>query len=73
LDNIVQGLRHQNPNLFTKDEIKSKHEPIDLKFLGIQVWSIPKQLHKMGHVLGHRTTALLQGVELIELILNEFH
>jgi hypothetical protein len=36
------------------------------------VWSISKQLLKMSLILGHCTTALSQGVELVELTLNEF-
>jgi hypothetical protein len=51
-------------------DIKAKHEPLDLKFLGIHVWSIPK-LHKIGLILRHFTTTLSQGIELIELALNE--
>jgi hypothetical protein len=72
MDNIMQGLRHLNPNLCVNVDIKTKHEPVDLKFLDIQVQSIPKHLHKMGLVLGHRTTSLSQGIELIQLMLNEF-
>jgi hypothetical protein len=47
LDNIMQGLRHQNPNLCTQAAIKAEHEPVDLKFLSVKVQSIPEQLHKM--------------------------
>jgi hypothetical protein len=72
LDDIMQGLRHQNPNLCTNDDIKAKHEPTDLKFLGIQVRSIPKKLHKMGLALRHHIYTLWQGVELVEQTLNEF-
>jgi hypothetical protein len=72
LDNIMQGPRHQNPNLCTNVDIKAKQEPVDLKFLVIQVQSIPKKLHKMGLVLGHRTTTMSQGIELVELMLSEF-
>jgi hypothetical protein len=72
LDDIMKGLRHQNPNLCTIADIKAKHEPVDLKFLGIQVWIIPKQLHKKSLILRNRMTTLSQGVELVELMLNEF-
>jgi hypothetical protein len=68
----MQGLRHQNPNLCTNVDIKAKHELVDLKFLGIQVQSILKQLHKMGLILGHRSAALSQGIEIVELMLNKF-
>jgi hypothetical protein len=68
----MQGLRHHNPNLFMNADIKANQEPVDLKFLSIQVQSIPKQLHEMGLVLGNRTVTLSQGVELIEMTLNEF-
>ena len=53
-------------------DVKVEHELVDLKFLGIQVWSILKQLYKIGLVIGHRTNSLSQGIELIELVLNEF-
>ena len=72
LDDIMQGSRHQNPNLCMNVDIKAKQEPLDLKFIGIQVRSISKKLHKMSLALGHRTTALSQGVELVEMTLNEF-
>jgi hypothetical protein len=72
LDDIMQGSRHQNPNLCTYADIKAKQEHADLKFLGIKVQSILKKLHKMGLILGYHATALSQGVELVELTLNEF-
>ena len=28
LNDIMQGLRHLNPNLFTNVDIKDKHEPV---------------------------------------------
>ena len=68
----MQGLRHQNPNLCMYANIKAKQEPVDLNFLSIQVQSIPKKLHKMSLILGHYTDALLQSVELVELMLNDF-
>jgi hypothetical protein len=71
MDDIMQGLRHHNPNLCMNVDIKDKQEPVDLKFLNIQVQSIPKQLHKMGLILRHHMSSLSQGVELIELMLNE--
>jgi hypothetical protein len=72
LNDIMQGLRHQNPNLCMNVDIKAKQEPVDLKFLGIQVQSILKKLHKIGLVLRHCTSTLSQGVELIEMTLNKF-
>jgi hypothetical protein len=68
----MQGLRHQNPHLFMNLDINVEHELVDLTFLGIQVWSIPKQLHEKGLILGHRKATLSQGIELVELMLNEF-
>ena len=52
LDCVVQGLRHQDPNLCTQIAVKAKHEPIDLELLSVQVRSIPEKLHKMCLVLG---------------------
>jgi hypothetical protein len=46
MNELMPSLRHQNPKLFTNVEVRAKQEPIDLTFLGIQVWSIPKQLQK---------------------------
>jgi hypothetical protein len=66
----MQGLRHLNPNLCTYANVKAKQEPVDLNFLSIQVWSISKKLHKMGLVLRHCMTALSQGIELVEMMLN---
>ena len=37
LDNIVQGLRHKDPNLCMHVIIKAKHKPIDLEFLYVKV------------------------------------
>jgi hypothetical protein len=68
----MQGLRHPNSNLCTNVDIKEKQEPVDLKFIGIQVCIILKRLHKMGLKLGHHTVALSQGIELIEMMLNDF-
>jgi hypothetical protein len=59
LDGIVQGLRHQNPNLCTQASIKAEHESVDLNFLYVKVWSILEKIHKTGLVLEHRTTSLL--------------
>jgi hypothetical protein len=53
-------------------DVKAEHKLVDLELLGVQMWSIPKKLHEMGLILGHRMTTLSQGVELIELVLNEF-
>jgi hypothetical protein len=53
-------------------DIKVEYELIDLKLLGVHMQSIPKQLHETVLVIEHCTTALSQGVELIELALNEF-
>jgi hypothetical protein len=58
MDSIMQGLRHHNPSFCTYVSIKKKHEPVDLKFLSINMLSISKQLHKMGLVLGHHMTTL---------------
>ena len=37
LDNIMQSLRHQNPNLGTYAIVKAKHDPVDLTFLSIKM------------------------------------
>jgi hypothetical protein len=58
LDDIMQGLRHQNPNLFMQAIVKAEHELVDFKFLSVKLRRIPEQLHKMGSVLGNHTTSL---------------
>jgi hypothetical protein len=52
--------------------VKAEHKLVDLELLGVQMWSIPKKLHESGLILDHCTTTLSQGIELIELELNEF-
>jgi hypothetical protein len=53
-------------------DIKVEHKLVDLELLSVHMWSIPKQLHESGLTLGHHTTTLSEGIELIELVLNEF-
>jgi hypothetical protein len=72
MDNIMQGLRHQNPHLWKIPDIKAEQELVELKFLSIQVQIISKQIHETSLILGHRRTTLSQGVEVIDLALNEF-
>ena len=72
MDHVVQGLRHQDPNLFMQAVVKAKNEPVDLEILSVKVQSIPKKLHKMNLVLWHHKVTLSQGIELIEMTFNEF-
>ena len=58
MDDIMQGIRHQNPNLFTYASIKDEQKLVDLKFLSIKMQITPEQLHKMGLILEHRRATL---------------